>query len=112
MSSLHEFDVALSPGIASSASASRQMAREIHLNAWITGAKGGGIGIQLGSASITTTTGLTLVDARSVPPPLANAPTEIVLGSTQAAPGIVNLAEIFAVPNGVAGSMFTGFGIP
>jgi hypothetical protein len=94
MPSIHEFDVALNPGVTLPVSATRSMAREAHINAWTAGSKGQGPPMNVGTSAISGTTGLVLGLSRPTVA-MANAPSEIVLGDTKAAPGILNLAEVF-----------------
>jgi hypothetical protein len=92
MPSIHEFDVALNPGVTLPVSATRSMAREIHINHWQTGTKGSGQAGNIGTPAAATTGLLIGVARPSIG--LLNCPTEIVLGDTKAAPGIMNLMEI------------------
>lgn len=85
------------------------MAREIHLNVWQSGVKGGG---QFGNFGSLTQTGIGLVLSVSRPSAaLSNSPSEFILGSTQAAPGLLNLAEIAAVDS-ASGTNFNIIAIP
>lgn len=108
--SIHEFDVALSPGIASPATAARQTAREIHLNVWLAGVKGSPALAEVGNSAVTPTTGIQVVQPRPTAA-LANAPAELILGDTSAAPSLMNLLELYGITL-TANSTFTGFGIP
>lgn len=91
--SIHEFDVALAPGIATPITATRRATRELHLNVWLVGTKGFGPIASTGDSTVTPATGIVLASARPVG--MANAPTELVIGDTAAAPSLLNLAESF-----------------
>lgn len=106
--SIHGFNVALSPGVASPVTPTRSPAREIHLNVWTAGAKNF-LPSQAGDGSVSISTGLTLVTPRPTSA-LANAPTELVLGDT-AARQLLNTTELDAVAS-VSSMSLTGFYIP
>lgn len=91
MPSFHEFDVALSPNTPATAAASRVPTNEVHLNPWITGAKGTPSAVLSDAANAPAAVGLTLAPSRSTA--IVNAPAELVLGDASGA-WLLNLADL------------------
>lgn len=108
---IHGFAVALSPNIASAATAIRVPVRELHVNPWDTGTKGLPA-FNLGNSNVTgtgTTLGLTLALVRSPFAAMQQAPTELILGSTDGTM-LINMTDEFGIST-AATTVFTGFGI-
>ncbi len=105
---IHGFSVALTPGIPSPVAASRKATREAHVNVFRLGSKGLTSPVQTGDASVNAalSPGITLSFPQQAAA-LVNAPTELLLGETGAAPSILNMAEVDAVST--TGDMLTGF---
>lgn len=64
----------------------------------------------VGASNVTTTTGI-VGSAVNAAAAALNAPHTIILGSTAAAPGIINLAEVFVV-SATGGAVVTFLWIP